>query len=73
MIGNFGLYGSVNPPEIDISTIDIPVAMYVGKFDTLATPLDNLENRPKIKNLIHYKEYDLDHLAFILAANMTYF
>lgn len=41
--------------------------MFIGKYDTLATPLDCLENKAKIKNLIHYKEYELDHLAFILA------
>lgn len=47
--------------------------MFVGKYDTLATPLDNAENMLKIKNLIHYKEYELDHLAFILAKDMSYF
>lgn len=47
--------------------------MFVGKFDTLATPLDNAEVKTKIKNLVHYKEYELDHLGFILAQNMTYF
>ena len=47
--------------------------MFVGKYDTLATPLDNLENKAKVKNLVHYQEYELDHLGFILAKNMTYF
>lgn len=49
------------------------MALFVGKFDTLATPLDNQENKSKFKNLIHYKEYELDHLAFILAKDMSYF
>jgi len=73
MLSNFGFYGTINPPEIDISTIDVPISMFVGKYDTLATPQDNIENRPKLKNVIHYKEYELDHLAFILAADMSYF
>ena len=67
MFINFAKYAAYQPPELDISTIDIPIAMFVGKYDTLATPQDNAENKPKIKNLIHYKEYELDHLAFILA------
>lgn len=58
---------------MDISTIDIPIAMFVGAYDSLATTRDNRENRKKIKNLIHYKEYELDHLAFILANDMNYF
>ena len=47
--------------------------MFVGKYDTLATPQDNAEVKLKVKNLIHYKEYELDHLAFILAQDMSYF
>ena len=66
-------YGSYNPPEIDISTIDTPIGMFIGKYDTLATPGDNQENKSKIKNLIHYQEYELDHLSFILAKDMSYF
>jgi hypothetical protein len=47
--------------------------MFIGQHDTLATPKDNAEVKTKIKNLIHYKEYNLDHLAFILAKDMGYF
>lgn len=72
-IGNLARYASVSAPELDIGSIDVPVAMFVGRYDTLATPLDNLENRSRIKRLVHYKEYELDHLGFILAKNMTYF
>ena len=72
---NMGRYGTFEPPEIDISLIDVPIAMFIGKQDTLATPQDNLENKKKIqKNLIHYEVYDrLDHLAFILGRDMKYF
>eukprot|EP00347_Sterkiella_histriomuscorum_P000964 403373853 len=72
-IGNFAQYAASSPPQIDISSISIPVALFIGKYDTLATPVDNEMNKGKIKQLIHYKEYELDHLGFILAKDMTYF
>ena len=34
-------YQADTPPELDLSTIEkVPVAMFVGKKDTLATPED---------------------------------
>jgi len=63
----------VIPPEIPISDIDIPIAMFVGKYDTLATPWDNRENKDKIKNLVLYEELELDHLSFMMGKDMTYF
>ncbi len=47
--------------------------MFVGKYDTLATPGDNAEVKLKFQNLIHYQEYELDHLSFMLARDMSYF
>lgn len=47
--------------------------MLIGKYDTLATPKDNAEVKLKLQNLIHYKEYELDHLSFMLARDTSYF
>ena len=47
--------------------------MFVGKYDTLATPQDNREVREILQNVVHYQELELDHLSFILHKNMTYF
>ena len=73
VIGNLAKYAALSPPEIDVSQIEVPVAMFVGKHDTLATSLDNLEQKAKLKNLVRYQECELDHLGFILAKNMSYF
>ena len=53
------------------------MALLVGKYDTLATLKDNEENRPLIgKNkggtVIFYEEYELDHLSFVLANDMSH-
>ena len=35
---NLAVYGDIQPPSIDLSKIEVPVAMFVGKQDELATP-----------------------------------
>lgn len=38
---NLQVYGTASPPLYPIEDIYIPIAMFVGKYDTLATPKDN--------------------------------
>ncbi len=47
-IGNLGKFARISLPDLDISTIDIPIAMFVGAYDTLATPKDNAEVKMRI-------------------------
>lgn len=47
--------------------------MMVGKFDKLATPSDALYAKEVLKKGVKfYKEYDLGHLAFFTAKDVSY-
>ena len=47
--------------------------MFVGTSDHLADPKDNQWLKTQVKNLVHYKEYDMGHMTFLLAKDMSYF
>jgi hypothetical protein len=48
--------------------------MFVGTSDELATVDDNRWAKTQLTNvLIHYKEYPLGHLSFMVAKDMSYF
>lgn len=67
-------YGSKSPPEIDISTFDTPVAMFVGKDDELSTPGVGQWTKNNIKNSVFYQELDnWDHSSFSIGKDMSYF
>jgi lysosomal acid lipase/cholesteryl ester hydrolase len=38
MISNRQVYGQSTPPEYPLEEIDIPVALFYGKYDSLSTP-----------------------------------
>jgi len=39
-VGNNKKYGQEHPPKVDISKINVPTAMFVGKFDDLGDVTD---------------------------------
>ena len=68
------MYQQEKPPLIDLSKIaHVPIAMFVGKFDMLATTTDNRLLLPQLKSVVHYGEYDLGHSSFMIAKDMSYF
>lgn len=51
----------------------MPIAMYVGQQDPLATPLDTKWATTQLGNVIHYEVMDnFDHGAFTLGLDMSY-
>lgn len=73
---NKKLYGTEQPPEIGIQNISkVPIAMFVGQKDELADTTDNHWAHDKMgdKAVKFYKEYNLGHLSFLIANDMSYF
>lgn len=72
---NIEKYGQPTPPLLDLSTIkDIPIGMFVGAHDLLATSKDAKEDYEKMKStVVFYNEYDLGHVSFFVADDMSYF
>ena len=60
--------------EIDLVRIQhVPVAMFVGKYDTLADKKDAEWTRDQIGDqVIHYQEIDGGHMTFIVAEDMSW-
>jgi len=67
-------YGQKEPKEIFLSKIKtMPIAMYVGAQDPLATPYDTKWASEQLGNVIHYEVMDnFDHGAFTLGLDMSY-
>ena len=71
---NQKLYGQDTPPIINLENIStVPIAMFVGTSDQLATVADNRQTKTQLKTLVHYKEYPLGHMSFLIARDMSYF
>ena len=72
---NLEKYGSETPPEISLATFsDLPIALFCGSGDKLASPHDYMWLRDELvahNNCIYYKEYDMGHLAFLMPADKT--
>ena len=51
----------------------VPIGLFVGSEDELADATDNEWLKDQLKTLIHYKEYTLGHLSFLVANDMSYF
>ena len=67
-------YGQEKPPLIDLADIkEVPIAMYVGKKDSVINIKDNRLLKEQLNTVVSYNEYDLDHLSFLLAKNMSFF
>lgn len=67
-------YSADTPPELDLASIKLPIAMFVGKQDTLATPDDCTWAKGLIQSVEHYQEMDdFDHSCFGTGKDMSYF
>lgn len=70
--GNRMHYKRSTPPPLDLSQIDYPVHLHVGRYDNLGTPEDEVilynilrENAPEST----YHEYDYGHMTFPYASD----
>lgn len=68
-------YGQEKAPVIDVSQIrDVPVAMFVGKYDGLSNIKDNRWLKSQINaSLVSYTELDYSHASFVIGSNFTFF
>ncbi len=74
--GNEQVYGQSTPPLIHIENIQgkVPIAMFVGAKDELADPIDNeWADSMMQKAVVFYNEYNLGHLSFMVANDMSFF
>ena len=74
-VNNMDKYGQAKPPTVPIGSLNIPTGLFVGTEDKLATVADNkwLETQLNEDVLIWNKTYDLDHLSFAMAKDMSFF
>ena len=71
---NMRVYGHKTPPVINLKNIkSVPIGLFVGKLDVLATIKDNRWAKTQLKTLKFYREYNLGHLGFMIGKDMTYF
>lgn len=72
---NLQLYGSEDPIEYDLKSItDFPIALFSGLGDKIATPKDVYWLKEQLgNNVILHNEYDLGHIGFIMANDMSWF
>lgn len=57
--------GGAKPPKLQIENIKVPIGMFVGKIDVLATPKDNRYVKSLLKTVDVYEELDdFDHSSF---------
>ena len=68
-------YGQPTPPEFDLSKIsDTKIIQIYGSSDLLADPTDSLWLNEQLgDNVCYVQEYELGHMSFLLAKDMTYF
>lgn len=71
---NLRKYGRIGPPEIKLSEIkNMPIAMFVGGDDHLATPGDAIWEREQLGNVVHFEVMsDFDHESFMLGFDTSY-
>jgi len=72
--GNLSRYGHTTPPEIKLSDIiKMPIAMFVGAEDHLATPGDASWEKDQLGNVVHYEVIEnFDHESFMLGLDTSY-
>lgn len=72
---NLEVYKQKTPPEIDLSQIKhVPIAMFWGNHDVIATVYDTNYTRDLIPKdlLVFHKVYDYGHISFWCAKDMSY-
>lgn len=63
------------PPIVDLTTIEtvVPIAMFVGADDELASPIDARWTRDQLGDaVVHYQEQPGGHISFNIGKDMTY-
>lgn len=71
-LGNQNHYGQSSPPDFNLANVQIPVALFWGQNDWLATPEDVAILAPQLPNLILNQRVPFDnfnHLDFVWAIN----
>lgn len=64
--GNLDHYGQSTPPEYSVANFTMPVAIFVGGNDSLATPLDVLKLVSELPSVQYHKLVDYyNHLDFV--------
>jgi surfactin synthase thioesterase subunit len=63
---NLEKYGQEKPPEIDLSLVEIPIAIYCAKHDILVNPDDSRWARDHLKSVIEFMEIGGGHSAFFI-------
>jgi hypothetical protein len=71
---NIKKYGQRKTPEIKVSQVNkVPIAMFVGEYDDLATPKDTRWAKFEMKTTVYYEVWNnMDHGSFHLGKDMTY-
>jgi len=71
---NLKTYGSRDPPVVPLADYKIPTVMMSGDLDKFAPPEDVAWLIEQLSdNVVFAKEYHLNHLAFSIADDMTFF
>ena len=71
---NLERYGQEEAPFVDVKKIqDIPVALFVGEFDSLANVQGNRWLRDQLGSCVFYKEFQANHASFMTGKDMSYF
>ena len=58
------------PPQYNVSNIDVPIAIFSGAHDTLSDPTDVKLLIPKLKNLVYNLQLEeFNHIDFVMGLN----
>ena len=72
-VQNLNIYGTVEPEQIDLSKIEVPVGMLVGLSDDLALLKNNLVVKSKLKNVADFVTLPgIDHQGMIFGHSMNH-
>ena len=74
-IKNMDKYGQIKPPAVPVDQLNVPTGLFIGTQDKLATVADNqwLETQLSEGILVWNQTYELDHLSFSMARDMSFF
>ena len=73
-IKNRKIYGQAEPPVVPLDAFNLPTAFQAGVRDAFAPPEDVSWLADQISSaLVFNKEYDLNHLGFSIANDMSFF
>ena len=71
---NMKIYGSKLAPLVPVENYKVPTVLMSGDKDPLADPIDVNWIRQQLgSNVVFAKEYHLNHTAFVLSKDMSFF